>query len=114
MYSDHTPQRVIAAALLSGGVVLAGIGLAAGTAQAQNGFTPQFHRPDNFSVPHQWCPGRPLPETDLVWDMNTCHTWYWVPIRGMGNVGQFVWEGDNAPPHGPPPCYGAPICLPGL
>ena len=35
-------------------------------------------------------------------------------IGGMGNVGQFVFDGPTPPPHGPPPCYGAPICLPGL
>jgi hypothetical protein len=32
----------------------------------------------------------------------------------MGNVGEFVFDGPTPPPHGPPPCYGAPICLPGL
>ncbi|HXY63371.1 MAG TPA: hypothetical protein VEI45_03155 [Mycobacterium sp.] len=106
MNISHTPKRFIVAALSSGGVALAGIGLAAGTAQAQPG--------DNFSVPHQWCPGQPLPATDVHWDTNICHTWYWVPVGGMGNAGQFVWDGANPPPHGPPPCYGAPICLPGL
>jgi F420-dependent oxidoreductase-like protein len=29
-------------------------------------------------------------------------------------VGPFVWDGATPPPHGPSPCYGAPICLPGL
>jgi hypothetical protein len=106
MKTSHTSKRVITAALLSGGVVLAGLGLATDTAQAQPG--------DNFSQPHQWCPGQPLPATDVHWDTNICHTWYWVPVGGMGNVGQFVWDGANPPPHGPPPCYGAPICLPGL
>jgi hypothetical protein len=106
MKTSHTSKRVIAATLLSGGVALAGSVLATDTAQAQPG--------DNFSVPHQWCPGQPLPATDVVWDTNICHTWYWVPVGGMGNVGQFVWDGANPPPHGPPPCYGAPICLPGL
>jgi hypothetical protein len=45
---------------------------------------------------------------------NVCRTWFWVPVGGMGNAGEFVWDGDTPPPHGPPPCYGAPICLPGL
>jgi hypothetical protein len=115
MNTTRTPTRAIAAALLSGRVALAGIGLAAGTAAAQTGFAPQFRGPtDNFSVPHQWCPGQPLPANDVAWDTNICHTWYWVPVGGMGNVGQFVWDGATPPPHGPPPCYGAPICLPGL
>jgi hypothetical protein len=114
MKTIHTPKRAIATALLSGGVALAGIGAAAGTASAQTGFAPPLQGPDNFSVPHQWCPGQPLPEADVHWDTNICHTWFWVPVGGMGNVGEFVWDGDTPPPHGPPPCYGAPICLPGL
>jgi hypothetical protein len=113
-----TPKRVITAALLSGSVAVAGLsGLAEATAQAQPGVAPQIHSPfptDNFSEPHQWCPGQPLPMDDVHWDSNICHTWFWVPVGGMGNVGQFVWDGATPPPHGPPPCYGAPICLPGL
>ena len=66
MTITHTPKRVVVAALLSGGLTLAGIGLAAGDAQAQP--------TDNFSVPHQWCPGQPLPEADVHWDTNICHT----------------------------------------
>ena len=34
---------------------------------------------------------------DVHWDNNICHTWFWVPVGGMGNVGQFVWDG--ATPH---------------
>jgi len=109
-YSKH----VITAAVLSGGIAAAGLGLASATASAT---PPQVHNPfptDNFSVPHQWCPGQPLPMDDVRWDTNICHTWFWVPVGGMGNVGQLVWDGATPPPHGPPPCYGAPICLPGL
>lgn len=118
MSHNHTVKKVIAGALLSGGVAVAGGGLAASAAQAAPGIAPHLNGPlptDNFTVPHQWCPGHPLPMPDVNWDMNVCHHWYWVPVGGMGNVGQFVWEGD-APrqPLGPPPCYGAPICLPGL
>ena len=101
--------------VLSGGLGIAALVLGVGTAQAEPGFAPLSHDPlDNYSVPHQWCPGQPLPMNDVRWDMGVCHTWFWVPVGGMGNVGQFVWEGDQPPPHGPPPCYGAPICLPGL
>jgi hypothetical protein len=102
MNITHTPKRVIAAALLSGGVAVAGLGLAAATAQAQ---------PDNFSEPHQWCPGQPSPANDVHWDTNVCHTWYWVPVGGMGNVGQFVWDGATPPPHGPPPLLRGPDLL---
>jgi hypothetical protein len=90
MFITHTPKRVVAAALLSGAVTLVGIGLAAGDAQAQPG--------DNFSQPHEWCPGQPLPEADVHWDTNICHTWFWVPVGGMGNAGKFVWDGDTPPP----------------
>ena len=57
MKISHTPKRVITAALLSGGVAVAGLGLAAATAQAQPDVAPQVHIPyatDNFSEPHQW------------------------------------------------------------
>ncbi len=108
MNTTSTPKRVIAAALLSGSVAVAGLGWATATAQASPLPT------DNFSQPHQWCPGQPLPEADVHWDTNICHTWFWVPVGGMGNVGEFVFDGPTPPPHGPPPCYGAPICLPGL
>jgi hypothetical protein len=85
----HTPKRVLAVALLSGVVTLVGIGLAAGDAQAQPG--------NNFSQPHVWCPGQPLPEADVHWDTNICHTWFWVPVAGMGNAGEFVWDGATPP-----------------
>jgi hypothetical protein len=90
MKIGHTPKRIVAAALLSGGVALVGTGVAADTAQAEPG--------NNFSQPHRWCPGQPLPATDVHRDTNLCHTWYWVPVRGMGNVGQFVWDGADPPP----------------
>src|SRR6185437_11648033 len=106
MNITHTPKRLVAAAVLSGAVAAAGMGVAMATAQAAPG--------DNFSRPHQWCPGQGLPMDDVHWDNNICHTWYWVPVGGMGNVGQFVWDGATPQPHGPGPCYGAPICLPGL
>jgi len=73
---------------------VAGIGLAAGTAQA------------NTRGPYQWCPGQHLPETDVAWDMNVCHTWYWVDYGFQANRGHFVYEGDH-----PPPNLG---CIPGL
>jgi hypothetical protein len=117
MNTTHTPRRVLAVALLSGGVALAGIGLAADTAQAQTESRPSFMAPSQKTTSRFLiigAPGNPCRRNDVVWDTNICHTWYWVPVGGMGNVGQFVWDGENPPPHGPPPCYGAPICLPGL
>ncbi|ETB41899.1 hypothetical protein [Mycobacterium avium] len=115
MNTTHHRKPVVAGALLAGGIAAAGMGIASAAAQPS---APHLIGPlptDNFTVPHDWCPGQPLPMPDVRWDMNVCHHWYWVPVGGMGNVGQFVWEGD-APrqPLGRPPCYGAPICLPGL
>src|ERR1700757_3428387 len=97
--------------LVSGGLGMAGLVLAAGTAQANPGFA---QSPCPFPAvrgPYQWCPGDHLPETDVVWDMSVCHTWYWVAYGFQGNVGQFVYEGDT-----PPPDLGCIplLCLPGL
>ncbi len=92
-------QRIIAGALLSGILAVAGLGLSAGTAQAKP------------RGPYQWCPGQHLPETDVVWDMNVCHTWYWVDYGFQAHRGHFVYEGDA-----PPPDLGCipGLCLPGL
>jgi hypothetical protein len=59
--------RLALTVLVSGGLSVAGFGLAVGTAQAE--------------PPTQtWCPGQPMPQQDpshpLVWDMSVCHDWY--------------------------------------
>jgi hypothetical protein len=76
---------------LGGLAVALGIGatLTAGTAQADGG---------------QWCPGHPLPDSAIKWDMTVCHNWYRVQW-GQGNVSQSVWEGEN----GPPPKASGPV-----
>ena len=74
----NTPQslkRIIAGAVLWSSLAVAAVGLAAGTAQA------------NTRGPNRWCPGQHLPETDVVWDMNVCHTWYWVDYGFQANRG---------------------------
>jgi hypothetical protein len=85
--------------------------------------------------PFQWCPGQPMPNdpprapTDLVWDMNVCHTYYFDYDVITGAPARY-WEGPNLfptpiPPAPPPPnqpnifelCKGyVPFvnCLPGL
>ncbi|OBG57028.1 hypothetical protein A5703_05710 [Mycobacterium sp. E188] len=81
--------RLATTALLAGGLGVAGLGLAAGTANADGG-------------PHRWCPGEPLPPTGnhvtnpVIWDNNICHTYYYVYF-GQGNVAQNIWDGDNPP-----------------
>jgi hypothetical protein len=109
MNTSHNLKRIIAGALLSGGLVSAGLGLAAGTAQAQPGFAPLY----------QWCPGQhwqwlipPPPD----WDMSVCHN---VKVVYDTRPPRIV-EDPNPPP--PPPnmfaqCPGLiPFvnCLPGL
>jgi hypothetical protein len=86
--------------LVSGGLGLASLEVAAGTAEAGVG-------------PYQWCPGQSLPQNQQPnWDMNVCHTWYFiVPWRVQSNTGApNVWNGDGGPPpDGTNPCY--PACL---
>jgi len=84
-----TLKRIIAGTLLSGGVAVAGLGLAAGAAQAQPGPAPLGH----------WCPGDP-PVRGANWDTTVCHDYHW------GGPGMAVpVEGPMAPPMcGPVPC----------
>jgi len=86
--------------LVSGGLGLAALGLGAGTAKA------------DVLPPHTWCPGDSMvyyrfdtstgPGIPYQWDMNVCHTWYWVK-SGTGNVpyeGSLpsnVWDGEDPP-----------------
>jgi hypothetical protein len=79
----------------------AALGLGAGTAHA-----------DPLG-PYHWCPGPKHPPSDVIWDMNRCHT-YWIVGHGQGNVDggtivadgtplDDVWDGDNPPASVPPP-----------
>ena len=104
MNTPHNLTRIIAGALLSGGVAVAGLGQA-GTAQAGNG-------------PNHWCPGDSMvyqpttsetgPGIAYDWDMNICHTWYRVAnakgnVPYKGRLPSDVWDGDNPPPLQPLP-----------
>jgi hypothetical protein len=97
--STHNLKRITFGTLLSGGIALASLGPATGTAQADN------------NGPHRWCPGQSMewptgPWGDALWDMNVCHT-FWGVGYGLGNVPNRegvpsdVWDGDDPPP--PPP-----------
>ena len=97
-------KKAIAGAMLTSGLAVAGVGLAAGTAQAN----------DDWGAPHSWCPGQPLPATgnhvtDPLhgWDATRCHTYYYL-YPGMGNVSNMIWDGDNPPPK-PAPAPPGPI-----
>jgi len=116
MKTNHNLNRFITGVLLAGSVGAAGLGLGAGAAQADN------------DGPHRWCPGQSMsanhggPGSDVVWDMNVCHTWYWLHSYGQGNVANNyggppgvpdVWDGDNPPGASPPQCGpGAPVPVP--
>ena len=101
MNIPHNLTRIIAGALLSSAVTVAGLAIAPGTAQAD----PQSQGP------LQWCPGQRLPQQSLGWNMSVCHT-YWQTPFGRGNVpltnggNSEIWEGPNPPP------YWEPVCAP--
>jgi hypothetical protein len=103
MSRTHTVNGIIAGAVLSGCLALAGFGSAAGTAHAWP------------YGPYTWCPGQSLPQTGdptrpVVWDMSVCHT-YWKVGPNQGNVGPYVWDGPN-PPGPPPPPPVPPLWVP--
>ncbi len=102
MTTTHAMMRIMAGALLSGGVAVAGLSLGAGIAQAQ---------PDG---PYTWCPGQSKsahmppggvpgpasPGPNVGWDWSVCHT-FWLVSWGQGNVDgpdRTIWDGDNPPP----------------
>jgi hypothetical protein len=109
-------SRFATTVVISGGLALAGLGFAAGAAQA-----------DPFAAqPHSWCPGQALPFNNIQWDMGRCHTWYTVPF-GQGNVRMVDLQGIpldsfisadipapmlTPPPPPPPPPPGTPFCSP--
>ncbi|BBX34595.1 hypothetical protein MMAG44476_23769 [Mycolicibacterium mageritense DSM 44476 = CIP 104973] len=96
-------NRTLIAGLALAAVLSLGWGPAVGTAHA-----------DNLG-PYQWCPGQDMafspqtgstgPGREFVWDMNVCHT-FWFVDYGKGNVARNyppppesnVWDGDNPPP----------------
>jgi hypothetical protein len=118
MNTTHTLKRILAGALLSGGVAVAGLVLGAGAAQA-----------DPYNGPiWTWCPGQALPERfiQFQWDMNKCHN-YFIVKMGTGNVGMVGLNGKpidswisadvpppemTRPPPPPPPPPGQPFCTP--
>ena len=64
---NGSTAKAIAAVLLTIGAMTAGVGLAAGLAEAQPAFG-TFVAPFPAGGPWTWCP--------LVqWDMSECHTW---------------------------------------
>ncbi len=118
MKTNHNLKRFIVGALVSGGVAVAGLGLAAGTAEAGPGPLPQQGWPGcpgDPKGPCHWCPGDPPVQTGnlrvnpVIWDSSICHTYYYV-LPGQGNVSSMIWDGENPP--APPPPQPALYCDP--
>jgi hypothetical protein len=117
---------VASAALMSGGLAAAAVGLAAGTAQA----APQCS-PSNANVPpcappeglptcnafgqcgQLWCPGSGM-EAVPGWDTNVCHTFYFDPNAPLTKPVKISGNPPGPPPPPPPPCIPFINCLPGL
>jgi hypothetical protein len=93
--------------LVSGGIAAAGLG--AGTAHADDWCSPAAMIGGICYGPNHWCPGDSLFHltqnhvyNPVRWDMNICHTWYYV-APDAGNVAQGIWDGANPPPPQAPP-----------
>jgi hypothetical protein len=87
-------KSALAATLMSGAAVFAGMSLGAGTAQAGCNSLAMCS--------WQWCPGEPLPMDDVVWDMSICHTYYGGSPGHRGTVGGIpvgahIMEGEPSP-----------------
>jgi hypothetical protein len=103
--------RSATTALVVGGLAVSGLGLTAGSAEAQPGPVPLGAWPgcpnDHPDGPCRWCPGDPPVQTGnlrvnpVIWDEGVCHT-YWYVYFGQGNVAQNIFEGDTPPPPPPP------------
>jgi hypothetical protein len=111
-------SRFATAVVVSGGLSLAGMGLAIGTAQADPAFGPSYsggNCPAAIGSCTHWCPGDPLiPGSQVItWDWNICHDWYWNS-EGVVDIAanmMYPWRGvphDAGPPPPPPPPYTPP------
>jgi hypothetical protein len=96
-------------ALVSGSLALTGLGVGAGVAQAERWCTPDAMVNGLCYGPNQWCPGDSLfhltqnhVANPVTWDMNVCHTYFYVP-QDQGNVAWGVYEGPTPPPPNAPP-----------
>jgi hypothetical protein len=109
-------SRLAATVAVAGATAMAGLAVGAGAAQAIPNNNPGF----------PWCPGEGLPFPEMQWDMNVCHTYYFVPA-GTGNVPMVYANGSTMdsfisadipqPELGPPPPPlqkppGTPFCSP--
>ena len=107
-------SRFATSVLVSGGLGLAGLGLASGTAQANPFWGPSYgggNCPPGVGTCTHWCPGDPpIPGSQVItWDWNICHDWHWNS-EGVVDVNSnmiYPWHGvphdAGPPPPAPPP-----------
>jgi len=114
--------RLATTVVVSGGIGLAGLGLATGTAQVDPIWGPSYEGgncPEGVTCTH-WCPGDSLiPGNQVItWDWNICHDWYW-DSEGTVDVATnivYPWHGvthEAVPPPAvgpaPPPAPWQPL-----
>ena len=96
--NDLRPMKLAIAGLattllVSGGLAAAGISVGAGIAQA---------------LP-SWCPGQPLPNPGVDWDMGLCHYYNMDPAGGVAVIGDFLPPGARPRAADPNWCANNPI-----
>ncbi|HET6733327.1 hypothetical protein [Mycobacterium sp.] len=122
-------SRLATTVVVSGGLGLAGLGLATGSAEADPAWGPSYsdgNCPPGVGACTRWCPGdTPYSWSYMVkWDWNVCHDWYWNS-EGVVDIASntiYPWHGvpHQAPPPPPPPAGPPPpppppppgICIP--
>jgi hypothetical protein len=103
-------SRLVTAVTVTGGMTLAGMGLAA-TAPAQGPSYQGGNCPPGITCTH-WFPGDPTPPGGQVlsWDWDVPHDWYWNS-EGIVDVSTniiYPWSGAPHPVGPPPPPVGPP------
>ena len=101
--------RLATTVLVSGGLSLAALGLAAGPAAQATG------RPYCPGDPPNWAPGGP-PETSFVhWDWSVCHNYHYGPTGVVDEDTGIVWlypDGPISPAAPQTPWTPPPECPP--
>jgi hypothetical protein len=96
----------LATAVVSAGLAMSGMALAAGPAQAQGPSYNGGNCPYGVTCTH-WFPGDPPPPGGqvLTWDWNVPHDWYWNSegIVDVTTNTMYPWNGTGPRPAAPPP-----------